>query len=383
MADVINSASMLLPIPIVGTEPGPQYATDINSCLTIIDGHNHTPGLGVQVPTAGLNINADLSFGAFNAYNLRSVRFSPQVSPLALSDDLGCLYESGVDLYFNDGLGNQIRITQSGGIAGTPGSIANLTPPASASYVSLSSTFVWQSAANTPANMDAASYIFRNLTANSKGLTLSPPAAMGADYSITLPALPSSQKFLSMDATGTMAASWAVDASTIVISSNLLSVNSTNIADNISIAATGNLLGVKNTMFEHDFELNGNYESLSLPSNQLDGLRFFNFNATIVNAWAWIRSAGSSGTTTLDIKIATAPGGSFTSIFSTPFSFASTAGSAAYADANGVVTPGTGVTAAVLSTTSIDAGTAMRFDLTAAMAGDPDSCGITIVYKQR
>lgn len=214
----------MLPIPIVGTEPGPQYATDINSCLTIIDGHNHSPGLGVQVPTAGLNINADLSFGANNAYNLRSVRFSAQGSPLALADDLGCLYESGVDLYYNDGLGNQIRITQSGGIAGTPGSIANLTPPASASYVSLSSTFVWQSAANTPANMDAASYIFRNLVANSKGLTLEPPAAMGADYTITLPTLPVSQKFLTLDATGNMAASWAVDGSTIVISSNTVLV---------------------------------------------------------------------------------------------------------------------------------------------------------------
>jgi hypothetical protein len=29
------------------------------------------------VPTAGLNINADLSFGGFNAITLRSARFSP------------------------------------------------------------------------------------------------------------------------------------------------------------------------------------------------------------------------------------------------------------------------------------------------------------------
>lgn len=367
MPNVISSASMLLPIPIVGTEPGPQYATDINSCLTIIDGHNHTPGLGVQVPTAGLNINADLSFGSNNAYNLRSVRFSPQGSPLALADDLGCLYESGVDLYYNDGLGNQIRITQSGGVAGTPGSIANLVPPASASYVSLSSTFVWQSAANTPANMDAASYIFRNLTANSNGLTLEPPAAMGADYTITLPALPASQKFLSLDATGNMAAVWSVDGTSIIISSNQLSVNSANI---------------QGQMFTADFELNGNYDSLSLPANQLDGLRFFNFDATIINAWAWIRGAGSSGATEVDIKYASAPGGAFASIFSTTPKFTSTAAAGAYVDSTGVVTPPTGTTAGVLSTTLVVAGGALRFDLLGSMV-NPDSVGITVVYKQR
>lgn len=391
MPNTTLSPNMNLTIPISGIDPGPQYALDVNSCLTVVDSHNHTPGSGVQVPTAGLDINADLPFGDNNATVVRSVRFNPHLTPLALPADLGCLYESGVDLYYNDGSGNQIQITSGGGVAGSPGSITGLVPPASASYVSGSSTFVWQSDVLTPANMDFASATFRNLSASSKGLTLSPPAAMAADYAITLPALPVSvEKFVSMDTGGNMFAHWSIDNVTLQNVANVISVNPTGlasgiaaaIADGVSTVASGSTLGVRNTMFTHSFELNGNYGNLTIPTLQIDGLRFFNFNATIVNAWAWIRGAGSSGTTAVDIKYASAPGGSFASIFSTTPKFASTAGASAYTDSAGVVTPGTGVTAGVLSTTSVAAGGALKMDLTGTMV-NPDSVGVTIIFKQR
>lgn len=203
MANTISS-NMNLVIPGVGTEPGPTYASDVNASLTLIDGHNHSSGSGVQITPAGININADLTIGSNNLISARSLRFAPQGSAISGPSDLGCLYEVTNDLFYNDGLGNQIRLTQGGSIAGTSGSIANLVSPASASYVSISSTFVWQSAANTPANMDAASYVLRNLVANSKGLTLSPPAAMAADYSIVLPSLPGSTQAVNIDSSGNM-----------------------------------------------------------------------------------------------------------------------------------------------------------------------------------
>lgn len=207
MAFTTNSIYMSLPVPDVGQEPGPQYATDVNNCLTIVDQHSHLPGSGVPIVSAAININADLPFNNNNLTAARALRFQPQVVLISASGaDLGELYESGVDLYFNDGAGNQIRITQSGGIAGTPGSISNLTPPASASYVSADETFVFQSDANTPANLDAASITLRNLVANSHGLTLSPPPAMGSDYTITLPTLPGSTLPISLSSTGTVSA---------------------------------------------------------------------------------------------------------------------------------------------------------------------------------
>lgn len=195
------SPNMSLPVPGVGTEAGPDYATDVNNCLTILDAHDHSPGSGVQITPEGININADLLFNGQNATTLRSARFTAQPAPLALSTDLGCIYESGVDLYYNDGAGNQIRITQSGGIAGTPGSIANLTPPASASYVAGNQTFVFQSNVLTPANIDGASYILRNLSASSFGLTLTPPT-LSSDYSITLPALPAQTNVMTLGTSG-------------------------------------------------------------------------------------------------------------------------------------------------------------------------------------
>ncbi len=210
---------MNLPVPVVGVEPGQQFAIDINDCMSLIDSHDHTAGSGVQITPGGLNINTDLTINNNNLIDARSLRMSVQTPPLAGVDDLGCLYVSGVDLYYNDENGNQIQITQSGGVAGTPGSISNLTSPASASYVAADQTFVWQSAANTAANMDGGSFILRNIVANSFGITLSPPS-LASNYTITLPALPASQKFMTIDASGNMAAPWAVDNSTLEIASS-------------------------------------------------------------------------------------------------------------------------------------------------------------------
>lgn len=212
MANTI-SPDMGLVIPGVGTEISPTWATDLNSSLTIIDSHNHTPGSGVPIPPSGLNINSDLSFGGNNQISLRSSRYNPQTSPLSGSLDLGCVYVSGVDLYFNDENGNQIQITANGSIAGTSGSIANLTAPASASYVSGNKTFVWQSDANTAAAMDNGPVTIRKLTASSPGITLTAPSALTSNYTLTFPVSPPAQtSLLSMDNSGNIVStSTAVD----------------------------------------------------------------------------------------------------------------------------------------------------------------------------
>lgn len=215
----VPSLYMSLPVPSVGTTDGPQYAIDINSCMSVIDAHDHTPGNGVQITPSGLDINAELTVNNNDITAIKSARFQIQGSPLSGPSDLGCLYESGVDLYFNDGNGNQIQITSGGGIAGTPGSISGLVSPASASYSAVSGKFVWQSAALTAANMDFGSAIMRNGSASSFGLTLSPPT-LGSNYSLVLPPLPVSQKFMTLDASGNMSAPWAVDNSSLEIASS-------------------------------------------------------------------------------------------------------------------------------------------------------------------
>jgi len=215
---------MSLPIPITGQEPGPNYANDVNNCLTILDSHNHSAGSGVQITPAGMNINADLSIHDNNLTLVRSTRFQPQLAPLSGVQDLGCLYESGVDLWYNDGAGNQIRLTASGSIVGTAGSISGLAPPASASYNSGTSTFVWQSNTNVAANMDFGAATLRNLTVSSFGVTVQPQAGLGSNYTLTLPTIPGAQNFVSLDTSGNFAAIWNVDNTTINFNGNNIQV---------------------------------------------------------------------------------------------------------------------------------------------------------------
>jgi hypothetical protein len=332
-----------------------------------------------------MNISSDLTFNNNNSINVRSERFQVQSAVLSGAADLGCIYVNGADLYYRDVNGNNVQITSAGSVNATTSGISSGT--ATASFVA--GVLVVNAASNTPANIQAASILIGNNLLNSNYVTVSPPAALGASYGLTLPPLPASQKIMTLDASGVMSAPYVVDNSTIVISSNTLSVSSAGIgsglADGISILNTAGVLSVKNTEFTYEFKLNGNYQSLSGSSLlQLDGLCFFNYNVTIVNVYAWIKTAGSSGTTTLDLKLATAPGGSYTTIFTTKPAFTTTAAAGSYVDSTGVVTPGTGVTAGVLSVTSINAGSALKFDLTGVMTGSAtDSCGMTVIFKQR
>lgn len=216
MPTTTTTTNMLLPVPIATVTTGPEYATDINQCFTQIDQHDHTTGKGVPINPAGISINADLPFTSsglfYNATNLRSVRFNANSSPLSLGTDVGCVYVSGIDLYYNDVNGTQIRMTQSGTIAGPPGSITGLVPPANVTYSAISQTFTFQSTTATAANIDAGSYTMRNLVASAPGITLSPPAALASNYTMTLPlTLPSSgTRALTVDASGNIGASSAI-----------------------------------------------------------------------------------------------------------------------------------------------------------------------------
>ncbi len=220
---------MALPIPVPGVDPGPDWANNLNACLTIVDSHNHAPGSGVKVPPSGLNINADLSFQSNNATLLRTARFTAQNAPITgAAPDLDCVYVSGVDLYYNDGAGNQVRITQGGAVAGSPGSISGLSSPASASYVSASGTFVWEQAASTAANMDAATLIIRYPgsypSPSGNYIALQAPTSLATGYAITLPnQLPADTSIAAITASGSVDVSYglpAVPTATLPVSLN-------------------------------------------------------------------------------------------------------------------------------------------------------------------
>ncbi len=135
----------------------------------------------------------DLPFNGNNATLLRSVRFQAQVSAItAVPPDLGCLYEAGVDLYYNDGAGNQVRITQGGAVTGATGTITGLpSGTASAAFVSASGTFVFQQATSTAANMDVGTLILRYPgsypTPAGNFIALEAPTSLATGFAFTLP----------------------------------------------------------------------------------------------------------------------------------------------------------------------------------------------------
>lgn len=192
MSDTTISPNMNMPVPNVGEDTGPDWATNINSCLSIVDSHTHGPDQGVQITPDGININADLPINSQNVTLIRTTRFVPQSAVLTDSADLGCLYEVSADLYYNDGNGNHVRMTQGGSVAGSAGTITGL-PSGTASASFAAGAFTFQSATNTPAAMNLGPTKIAQNVASGKGVTISANVAQAADYDIALPvALPPS-----------------------------------------------------------------------------------------------------------------------------------------------------------------------------------------------
>lgn len=201
MAGESTSPNMLLPIPGVGVTAGPQYATDLDNCLTIIDGHDHSPGHGVPINQNGIELTGALNFRGQAASGLEAVVFQSQSVAPSL---LGALYEdAGGDLFYIDGLGRSVQISQNGSIVGTSGSITGL-PSGTAGVAYLSGTYTFSSATNTPASIKAGTYLMgQSGVSGSNYLTLQPPSALSSgSYTLTLPPIPGSQAFLSVDTSG-------------------------------------------------------------------------------------------------------------------------------------------------------------------------------------
>jgi hypothetical protein len=200
---------MGLVLPDVGAEPGPTYASDNNTAFETVDEHDHTTGKGVAIPTAGLNINADLSFGSTNAKDLRTVRFTSQASTPSNSTDLRIVYVKNGELAYRDASGNEVLLTNGGSIAGATGSISGLSSPASASYSSVTKTFTWLYDSGSPAKHalgDLGIYPYDGLNPYSFAVTLKAPTALSANYAWTLPAAAASQgAILSVSTAGQLA----------------------------------------------------------------------------------------------------------------------------------------------------------------------------------
>jgi hypothetical protein len=213
---------MQLIVPTVGQEPGPTYALDINSSLTLIDQHDHSPGKGVQITPAGIDINSALTFNNNPLLNASYVSLQAGASASTVPQSISSAPISNInELFYTDSNGTITQITANGVVNATAAAIPGESYDAG--------TFIWvqtQSSLPTrPANFDIGSITLRpNIDGTTNGVILGPPSAISSQYNIQLPLVPATTSIMQLDNAGNMIATLVPDNSTITISSQILKI---------------------------------------------------------------------------------------------------------------------------------------------------------------
>jgi hypothetical protein len=204
---------MGLSIPTVGVDPGPDWANNVNADLTTIDGHNHTPGHGVQIPVSGLSIQVDFPLNNNYLTTVKAVRFTSQSTPLATPGvDQTEIYVLNGDLWYINAVGTPVRITNGSSIAGATGNITGLPNGfAGVNYNSVTLSYDFTDQNNNPASLAVGPSILLDNPAASYGVTLAAPASNPTPFTVILPIAPAHySNFMLLSSTGQIS---TIDAS--------------------------------------------------------------------------------------------------------------------------------------------------------------------------
>jgi hypothetical protein len=187
--------------PTVGVTPGPNYALTLNNNFDLIDGHDHSTGNGATLNLANIAINDNYSLSNYGLLNISKLQLI-DASTLSITTNRS-IYSKGDDLWFYNGNGLDIQITNASGIAAAAGNISGLVAPASASFSG--STFTFNSTATAPGNIEGGDLILHNSSSLTYKLTLKSPT-LSSNVINTLPLPPAaSTAFVTMDTSGVMA----------------------------------------------------------------------------------------------------------------------------------------------------------------------------------
>lgn len=201
----MTTPNMQLALPTPGSTLGPQWAEELNIALELVDLHDHTSNKGVKVPTAGLNINADLSFAGYAALSLKHVGIATGAVDPTIA---GAVYVKGGNLYFTSPTLTPVQITNGTAIAGASGSIAGLGDGgSSASFNDFTEDFTFKfGSGNRLAAFNIGElriFPFDGVNAYSNPITIKSPTSLATPYSLTLPAIaPASDLIISVNAAG-------------------------------------------------------------------------------------------------------------------------------------------------------------------------------------
>lgn len=197
--------NMGLITPTLGGDSG-TWDDKINACFALVDAHDHTSGKGVQVPVAGININADFAMAGQAVTGLGSVAFN---AVTALTTGSKRLFVSSADneLYWRTNSGTNVKLTSGtsinttlvGGITGDYSTVgaAVAYDDANKRYTFKTQTSTWARMASGPVR------IYEYNTTESVYVEQAVDAALAASYTVTWPAaLPAAAAFVLIDNTG-------------------------------------------------------------------------------------------------------------------------------------------------------------------------------------
>jgi hypothetical protein len=205
--------------PSIGADRG-TWGTKINADLAKVDAHNHTAGQGDAVPTAGLNINADLSFNSlYGPTNLHAITFASIVAlssntynhSLFVSDGSGGL-ASG-ELYWRTSTGTHVKITAANALNVLP-----FTGGIGGDYTSVGAILAYDDAGKRYTHKEGTNdgngwallasgdvRLFETGSVDAVFVGLAAPAALASSYTLTWPlALPASTQLVQVNNAGSV-----------------------------------------------------------------------------------------------------------------------------------------------------------------------------------
>ncbi len=250
---------MNLELPTVGSNGtlGPTYATMQNTAMSVIDLHDHTSGKGVGIPTAGLNINADLSFGGYAITSIKKLGLSVQAVALTGSN---FIQNVNGDFYWMNSSGTSVQITSGGGInLSTLGTIGGdfSSSTATVTYTTATKLFAFSQSSGITADIAAGSYFLYENVASGKYVKLKTPTSLAANYDVTMPAaVPAATKIVTMSSTGALGVAYDLDGSTLEVSSNSIRIKdlgvtgaklNSNTVDNSTVEINSSQIRVKDS----------------------------------------------------------------------------------------------------------------------------------------
>jgi hypothetical protein len=199
-------------LPELGADPG-QWDDLLNACWEAFDEHDHTPGSGVLVPLAGININDDIDLAGFAL--LQAARL--EMDEIALpSMGASFLFASSVnhELYWRTSGGVNLQITSGSGlnvslIGGIAGDYASVGAELAYDDANDRYTFKQQGAPKPWARLASGDVRIHEFnTTESLYVALKAPSALAGNVDITLPlVLPAAQAFVQMSSAGVLSAS--------------------------------------------------------------------------------------------------------------------------------------------------------------------------------